>query len=164
MSTIRAILHPTDFSECSRAAFEFARSLARDHGARLVLLYVGRPPLVDPLMAEVPAEPDERAAADALARLRDEAPDVEVERRVLTEDDPADAIIRCAGEAKCDLIVMGTHGRTALGRALLGSVAEKVTRQARCPVMTVKALPRREPVPEESAAGAGPKGSSVIIF
>ncbi len=62
---------------------------------------------------------------------------IEVERR-LVEGSAADALVRLADELKCDLIVMGTHGRSGLPHVLLGSVAEKVVRKAGCPVLTVR--------------------------
>jgi nucleotide-binding universal stress UspA family protein len=60
-----------------------------------------------------------------------------VEYRV-QHGDPAVEILGVAREASCDLIVMGTHGRTGLGRLLMGSVAEQVVRKAACPVLTIK--------------------------
>jgi nucleotide-binding universal stress UspA family protein len=64
------------------------------------------------------------------------------------EGDAATQIIRVAEETGCGLIVMGTHGRTALGRLLLGSVAGQVLRKAPCPVLTVKTpLPETSPAP-----------------
>src|SRR5262249_48839479 len=57
----------------------------------------------------------------------------------LSEGDPAVEIIRLAAEVKANLIVMGTHGRTGLGRLMMGSVAEAVLRRAPCPVLTLKA-------------------------
>jgi nucleotide-binding universal stress UspA family protein len=63
---------------------------------------------------------------------------VQVER-LLEEGDPAAQILRVAQETNCDLIVMGSHGRTGLDRLLMGSVAEQVVRRASCPVLTVKA-------------------------
>jgi len=65
----------------------------------------------------------------------------QLERAVLLEEEDGDAaeeILRVAEEVRCDLIVMGTHGRSGLGRLLMGSVAEQVMRKARCPVLTVK--------------------------
>jgi len=56
----------------------------------------------------------------------------------MLSEDPAGEILRLAAEVECDLIVLGTHGRTGLGRVLLGSVAEQVLRRAPCPVLTVK--------------------------
>jgi nucleotide-binding universal stress UspA family protein len=64
-------------------------------------------------------------------------PEVQVERR-LEQGDAATEIVRVAQETHCDLIVIGTHGRTGLSRVLMGSVAEKVLRQAPCPVLAVK--------------------------
>jgi nucleotide-binding universal stress UspA family protein len=60
----------------------------------------------------------------------------------LEEGDPVTQILRIAGEENCELIVMGIHGRTGLGRLLMGSVAEQVVRRAPCPVLTVK-MPQR---------------------
>jgi nucleotide-binding universal stress UspA family protein len=68
---------------------------------------------------------------------------VQLEYRLGTGD-PATEILRLAGETKCDLIVMGTHGRTGLTRLVLGSVAEEVLRQAPCPVLAVKTPDRAE--------------------
>ncbi len=62
---------------------------------------------------------------------------VPVDRRLLVGD-PATEIVRIAEEEPCDVVVMGTHGRTGLGRLLMGSVAEEVLRKAPCPVLTVK--------------------------
>jgi len=63
--------------------------------------------------------------------------EVRVERQV-GEGDSAVEILRAAQDLKADLIVMGTHGRTGLGRLLMGSVAEQVVRKAPCPVLTVR--------------------------
>jgi nucleotide-binding universal stress UspA family protein len=136
MLAIRTILHPTDFSPLARHAFEVACSLARDYKARLVLLHVHEPPV--PMGELVPPEPPD--VRDSLLRELQElkpAPDVDVEYRL--EIAPvAEGILRAAGETECDLIVLGTHGRRAIGRMLLGSVAESVLRKAPCMVLTVK--------------------------
>ena len=65
------------------------------------------------------------------------------------DGDPVVEILEVTREAPCDLIVMGTHGRTGLGRLLMGSVAEQVLRRASCPVLTV-----RTPFPEPVSAPA----------
>lgn len=139
MNPIRVILHPTDFSESSGQAFELACSLAQVHGARLVLLYVAeRPtPLGGEAGAWVPPALDLTPFEHALERLKPCDPEIAIERRVL-EGEAARVIIAVAGQTKCDLIVMGTHGRIGLRRVLMGSVAEQVVRHAPCPVMTVK--------------------------
>ncbi len=79
-----------------------------------------------------------KAAGDELHRVVAPQPGVQVEHR-LEEGDAASEILRVAREGKCDLVVLGTHGRTGLRRLLMGSVAEQVVRQAPCPVVTVKA-------------------------
>jgi nucleotide-binding universal stress UspA family protein len=75
---------------------------------------------------------------DDLRRIQSPDPAVPVEHR-LAEGDSAEEILRLAQESGCDLIVLGTHGRTGLPRLLMGSVAEQVVRKAPCPVLTVKA-------------------------
>jgi nucleotide-binding universal stress UspA family protein len=79
-------------------------------------------------------------ARDRLADIRPADPAVEVEHR-LEEGDPAVVIGDIADRLGCDLIVMGSHGRTGVGRLLMGSVAEHVLRQSARPVLTVKATP-----------------------
>jgi nucleotide-binding universal stress UspA family protein len=141
MAGIRTILHPTDFSENARPAFEAACALARDYQATLLVLHV-MVPSVSPLMAAPPPDPSRPVESQKRhPRLPwPEAPDsrVRVEHR-LAEGDPPEEILRLAAAIGCDLIVMGTHGKTGLERLLTGSVAEAVLRQARCPVMVVKA-------------------------
>jgi nucleotide-binding universal stress UspA family protein len=141
MLELRTILHPTDFSERSEGAFQAACSLARDHGAHLVVLYVQHPDVVS--VAEYAAYvPDPiQTPADVKATLSARHgidPGLDVEYRV-AEGDPAAQILHAARELDANLIVMGTHGRTGLGRLLTGSVAEAVSRRAPCPVLTLKA-------------------------
>jgi nucleotide-binding universal stress UspA family protein len=140
MLPIRTILHPTDISEPSTAAFRAACSLARDHGSRLVVVYVRATALVrygepGPLVPDPVQTPED--VKDRLAALHALAPEVDVAYRV-AEGNPATEIVRLAGELPANLIVMGTHGRTGLGRLLMGSVAEAVLRRAPCPVLTLK--------------------------
>ncbi len=138
MLTFRTILHPTDFSEQSAHAFRVACSLARDHKAKLLVLHVAPPPLThgEVVARRAPDGYDEQLR-DELRRLEPQVPGVDIERR-LDHGDPVTVILDVAQEVPCDLIVMGTHGRTGVGRLLMGSVAEKVLRKAQCPVMTVK--------------------------
>jgi nucleotide-binding universal stress UspA family protein len=68
-------------------------------------------------------------------------------QQVIAEGDPVTEILRVAAEERADFIVLGTHGRTGLQRLLMGSVAENVTRRARCPVVAVK-TPARHPADE----------------
>jgi nucleotide-binding universal stress UspA family protein len=141
MLPIRTVLHPTDFSERSENAFRATCALARDRGARLVILYVQRPDVVccaeysaflpDPI--QTPFDLKQRLSARHVIDPR-----LNIEYRV-AEGDPAGEIVHAAKELDVDVIVMGTHGRTGLGRLLMGSIAEAVSRRARCPVMILKA-------------------------
>jgi nucleotide-binding universal stress UspA family protein len=142
MSTgaIRLILHPTDFSTCSEDALQVARSLARDLGARLVVLHVAPLEVLTEETDEA-VELDQRAIRGALEDMRKrlDGPDLKypVDTRVGQGFAP-DVILAMAEDLKCDLIVMGTHGRTGMSRALMGSVAESVLPKAERPVMVVK--------------------------
>ena len=142
MLSIRAILHPTDFSENSKQAFDLACSLARDHRARLIVVHVVPEPRVPlgGIMTPPPAE-DYPEAKKQLEQIQVSDPRIQLDRR-LTVGDPVTQICRLARNAKAKLIVMGTHGRKGLNRFLMGSVAEQVVRKADCPVLTVR-LPIR---------------------
>lgn len=135
---IRVILHPTDFSRGCETSLRVARELARDLGARLVLFHVVPFGVYASEMA-VPVDPEAyREALDEERRLLDGA-DLKypIEAR-MGRGDAAEEILRAAGEFNADLIVMGTHGRTGLGRLFLGSVTEYVMPRAECPVLAVK--------------------------
>jgi nucleotide-binding universal stress UspA family protein len=154
MLPIHTILHPTDFSERSEFAFDMACALARDYGARLILLHVATRPVIIYGEGVVPPEPEDYQAEAKEKLYRIEAPDprIGVEYR-LQEGDPATAILGVAEETNADLVVMGTHGRTGLRRLLMGSVAEQVVRKASRPVLTVRtpfpeALPSVQPAAE----------------
>jgi nucleotide-binding universal stress UspA family protein len=158
MLPIRTLLHPTDFSERSRFAFQLACALARDYGARLVLLHVGRQPVITPVGGVIPPEPERYQAelTENLHKLQAQVPQLRVEAKLAIADDPAAEILRVAQETPCDLIVMGTHGWTGLGRLLMGSVAEQVLRRAACPVLTVKTpLSSAQPCEERTPELAG---------
>jgi nucleotide-binding universal stress UspA family protein len=138
MMKMRTILFPTDFSDRAEQAFPLACSLARDHGAALVILYVDPPPTSH---GEVVARRQGNGYHEQLwQQLRAyQAKDLSGGvRHVLEDGEPAEGILRVARDANADLIVMGTHGRSALQRLLMGSVAVKVVREAPCPVVTVR--------------------------
>jgi nucleotide-binding universal stress UspA family protein len=148
MKPIQIILHPTDFSLPAQFALELACALARTHGARLTLLHVvPRPPrttgreetavLRELESSQMDLRPYREEMRERLERLALPGMMTPVERR-LEQGDVAPGIIRVAAECGCDLIVMGTHGRTAAARRLMGSVAEKVAREATCPVVIAK--------------------------
>ena len=150
MIGIRTILHPTDFSASSEYAFRLARALARDQVARLIVLHVGPQPLTAlGGTAAVPPLPEEYGRAELERMLQKiQAPELDdrFEHR-LVFGDTVPEILRAAVGSRADLVVMGTHGRTGLGRLLLGSTAEQVLRRATCPVLTVR-------------PGAAPQGGS----
>jgi nucleotide-binding universal stress UspA family protein len=154
MLAVHTILHPTDFSDRSGYAFWLACALARDYGARLIALHVWAAPTVVYAEGVIPPNWEDLATAaqEQLDRLQVPEGNVRAERR-LEEGDAAEEILRVAQESNADLIVMGTHGRTGLGRLLMGSVAEEVVRKAPCPVLTVKA-PFPQTAPEAQLAVA----------
>jgi nucleotide-binding universal stress UspA family protein len=152
MLALRTILQPTDFSERSESAFRLACALARDYGARLVILHVAAPQVTayGDMVAPVPLAVTYRELKEKLLTLQGPNSQVHVEHR-LEEGDPVGEILRVAGEIRCDLIVMGTHGRRGLSRLLMGSVAEQVVRRANCPVVTVKTpFPESIPAPDSA--------------
>ena len=140
---LKTILFPTDFSKPSEFAFEAAAAMARDHGARLVVLHVHQPELVYGEMIPLPPpEPEDYKEKiwQCFHKLEESDPGVR-ELRVETRVEEGDAtynILTVAKDVNADMIIMGTHGRTGLRRLLMGSVAEEVLRKATCPVMTVK--------------------------
>lgn len=155
MFPIHRILHPTDFSDASRPAFEVACALARDYRAELAVLHVAPnpvPAVAEGVMVDVPESPVEDAAA-RLAAVEPPGPHVRLVRR-LRQGDTADEVLKFAADESVDVIVMGTHGRGGLARLVMGSVAEQVLRRAGCPVLTVKApVPTGEGPPRFVVAG-----------
>ena len=120
---VKNILFATDFSEASHAAAPVAHAHAKRWGATVHILFVG------------PA--GDKAPHPELESLEKEVgADVPV-KSVCESGDAADQILAYAEKNAIDLIVMGTHGRTGVSRVLLGSVAERVTRMAITPVLTV---------------------------
>ncbi len=134
MLDFRTILHPTDFSDPAMYAFGLARALAKESGAELVVAHVA------PVRYR-PKRRHRRETYEALRRLTAVAPDVRM-HPLLLEGLVAPAIISSAVELDCDLIVMGTRGRTGLARLLPGSAGAAVRRDAPCPVVAVQ-LPNR---------------------
>jgi nucleotide-binding universal stress UspA family protein len=143
-TSIQHILVPHDFSETAENALSFALSLAEKLGSRVTILHVYETPAYafpeGPALTLEMTVQIEKAAATALAAVaaRARRPGVEATTQ-LRQGSPWREIDAAARQAHADLIVMGTHGRRGLARALLGSVAEKVVRTASCPVLTVHA-------------------------
>ena len=158
MTRFRTILHPTDFSPGSAAAFDYACDLARDYDALLVVLHAFGP--IVPVGADGVIVAPDLDELRAIARKQLDGicpanPTVRVERAV-REGPSTQVILEAAAEFRADLIVMGTHGRTGFRRLVLGSVTEEVLRKAPCPVLTVKApAPAARPAAEADAKTAG---------
>ena len=128
MKRIRLILHATDFSRASAAAFARAVELARHDRAGLFLLHVVLP--ASPFLAGDVNLPPSYLELQARARRQAEGR--------LADGAPAQEILKWARRKRAGLIVIGTHGRSALGRFVMGSVAERVVRLATIPVLTVR--------------------------
>jgi nucleotide-binding universal stress UspA family protein len=147
MLQIDRILAPTDFSSHSEGSVRFACELAERLGAELHLIHVLSDVVVpagpDPmLISSMPPEyyreieDQSRQTLESLC-----APDWPRPPRVVTEvrwGDPVDEINAYASEKGVDVIVVATHGRTGLAHVLLGSVAERIVREAPCPVLTIR--------------------------
>lgn len=135
---VRRILYATDLGESSAPAFATACSLARDYGAGLVIIHVVNPLPVTygEIIAQAAAETDRQSASRRLAQLRPADPNVTFEH-CLAEGEPARCILEAVRTHECDLIIMGSHGRTGVSRLIMGSVAERVVREAPCPVLTM---------------------------
>jgi nucleotide-binding universal stress UspA family protein len=126
-----------DFDTHSMAALHIARRLAEQNAAKLFVIHVVPP--TDPLMISAPMIA-QRRYDDARARLAEiggtELVGIQLET-VLKSGHPAEEIVGAAEALEADLLVMATHGRTGVPHLVLGSVAEKVLREAPCLVLTV---------------------------
>jgi nucleotide-binding universal stress UspA family protein len=144
MAVIKKILSPTDFSETAAAAARKAEDLAKAVGAELLVVHVLNEPafaLAEGSGYAPPSVVEEYEAAmkqklSAFAEALRHA-GTNVSAKVL-RGTPHEAIATAAEAEGADLIVMGTHGRTGLSHLLLGSVAERVVRTSKTPVMTVR--------------------------
>jgi nucleotide-binding universal stress UspA family protein len=140
MIHVKKILYPTDFSSYSNQAYFHAVTLAENHQASLTVLFVHTPDLKSP-----GPQSSQDYWREQLEQIRPLNPAINVQH-IFLEGDPASEIVRYTRDSGIDLIVMGTHGRTGVERLLMGSVAEKVLRDAPCSVLVVK-LPRGTSTP-----------------
>jgi len=162
MYPIHTILVPTDFSASSHLAMEMACAIANQPGgpARVILLHIA--PKTPAIIRDVPGFKEEHIQEDFMAyrqeidarmsRLCEVVPLGNVES-LIVEGDAASSILRVAEGKACDLIIMGTHGKSGVLKATMGSVAAEVSRKTRCPVVTVR-------VPSSSAM-ASPDDAAV---
>lgn len=167
--TWRKILCAVDSSETARAALAEAVELARQLGSELTVMHVDETlPTSEAAMLACPPDVCKSAAFElgrAVERWRLDAEHV-LGRKVdvaLAAGAPAREILRTADEGAYDLVVIGTHGRSGIGRALLGSVAESVARRCRCPVLIARspqASPALAIAPEVRPEAAPPHRSA----
>jgi len=143
-AVFRRIVTPTDFSDCAEQAWRLAQRVGEGLGSEIVLVHVfveppayGAPPGVAPVWdVLIDAE---KWVTDELAKWADEARTRSITTRTVMRRGPAATqIVELASEERADLIILGTHGRGGVTRALLGSVADRVIRTAPCPVLTVR--------------------------
>ncbi len=147
MILLKNVLVATDFSDASGVALKYGRELARTFESTLHVIHA-----VDLLAARIPMSQGHGYDLDHLQKEIEESARVAISE-LLTADDrakldareavvaalnPAEAVLDYAREKMIDVIVIGTHGRTGLSRLVMGSVAEKIVRNAPCPVLTVR--------------------------
>jgi len=137
---VHSILAPVDFSEASLDAIPHAVALARKYEAQLTLLHVIEPPHADLLVDMTQSQRATRMAAhERLAKLAGATKKIWPRTgHELRTGHPVTTITALAKRTNADLILMSTHGRTGIKRALIGSVAERVVQQAPCPVLVVR--------------------------
>lgn len=136
---LKNILFATDFSPAADAAAPFAIQIARSYGAKVYGVHVNTSndyAAVAPEAWTVMVEASEKEAKGQIQRLNEQLHSVEHEV-VIGQGNISETIANVIKEKEIDLVVVGTRGRTKLGKALLGSVAEQILRQASCPVLTV---------------------------
>jgi len=146
MIRLRRILHPTDFTRASGAAFKRAVARAKADRAQLLIVHVLAPPVpmagegyISPKLYDDLETTARKYAQKRLAALQAKARKAGVRTVTLLLDGVADEqIARAARLKKADLIVIGTHGRTGLAKFFLGSVTSRVVAAAHCPVLTVR--------------------------
>jgi len=148
MRAIRKILVPVDFSEPSQAALAYAAELAKSFGAVVDVLHVWEVPSFLPARELAIEGSADQALVDVVKQNSETQLEafvreatkrgVAVQKSWAELGSPAHSIVDRAAEGGYDLIVIGTHGRTGLSRVLIGSVAERVVRHARCPVLSVR--------------------------
>jgi nucleotide-binding universal stress UspA family protein len=143
----KSILVPTDFSEYSDRAIKQAVDIAEQNNAKIYLLHV-----VDKLQQCaidycIPIETMMKVQSDsekeASRKMQDEAKKITQAKKIDVTFDvksgiPFEEILKGQQERKADLIVIASHGRTGIMKSLIGSVAEKVMREAKCPVLLVR--------------------------
>ena len=144
MKFINKILVPTDFSDLSLAAMEYASSFSKIYDAKIYLIHVVEEPpsltfhTVDFSSETMLRDTLEQAGNDLRDFIAGSLPEMKNIIPVIKRGDARKEIVKYAAEEHFDLIIMATHGRTGLAHILLGSVAETIVRSSTVPVLTVK--------------------------
>jgi nucleotide-binding universal stress UspA family protein len=139
MKPFQKILVATDFGDSSSLALEHGADLALRYGAELIVAHVVEPgtPLLSGTMMSTGGDGTATVQLGLSAGVERAKATVPAARGVLLEGHAADQILTFVEENAVDLVVVGTHGRGRAARLVLGSVAEKVVRSCRVPVLTV---------------------------
>ena len=138
MSLPKKILAPTDFSDLSAGGVRYACQLARDAAAELLVLNVVLLDETNTINKGDVERHKQRLDEFIAEKIGDAASHVRI-KKLVDAGQPYGAILDCADNEQVDLIVMCSHGRTGLSRALIGSVTDKLLRAASCPVLVVPA-------------------------
>jgi universal stress protein A len=142
MPRFSRILCPVDFDSNSLRAVRAASELAQERNAKLYLLHVvALPPGPEVALPFGRMEREARAKLERIARQRLRG-GVHYEVQVMMGD-PGIEALHAARRVRANLIVMATHGRKGFRRLILGSVAERIVREAPCPVLTIRPKPAR---------------------
>jgi nucleotide-binding universal stress UspA family protein len=147
MFDIKKILVPTDFSRISYSAFEYARDLAERMDSEIHIIHVMEksPPLLSANKSGLTEEEVVRALeVEARKKLSEAASCLKEDSGILVKEvfrigNDYEEIVNYAKEINSDIIIIATHGRTGILHTLMGSVAEKVIRFSKCPVLVISA-------------------------
>ncbi len=150
MYKVSKIILPTDLSSFSLTAFDYAKDVAEQYDAEINILYVldNNPPLVmlknsngkSSISKEELEEKLSKEFNSVLGQLQDNT--TALVKGAIRKGDDSEQIIAFSNEIKADLIILSTHSRTGFLRSVLGSVADKVIQNARCPILVIP--PREE--------------------
>jgi universal stress protein A len=145
MKKFKKILCPYDFSEFAEEALSYAISLS-DKETTITLLHVIELPYhLEPnglTYMYVDYDAFQTQAKEKLdlkmKELHKKFKNVNFETKIIVDTSPADSILKAQKSTKSELVIMGSHGRRGVERLLMGSVAESVFREAKCPVLLIK--------------------------
>lgn len=134
------ILVAIDFEKASMKALDVAKELASKLGAEVMLAHVYQVPMftypgLEPALLPTFSAEIGDAVKKAMGELKEQTG---ISKAILREGEPASELLAIADEVSASMIVMGTHGRKGISHLLLGSVAERVVRQSKVPVLTIR--------------------------